>query len=595
MGAQTEAPPAERDAGDARWHSLGLLDDHIKSLKKQIEVLAQELRTAVAERDALLSELGVLQWPGLERDARFLLKLPGSGRKGSGVEWRFECKNGADGGEDGEGRRAHKRGQSWGGWDNKAGRRGAGGRKLGRSRIRSMDADLGMENLPFGGALPTHRGPTPDACEARETPEGEGEPEAREECGECEADTPKSGASALPPIDENEAEAAAESAEDSGESEAVFDDLPDSPSSVTDSERSEGGHGDTEGPSEGRSQDQEKCAEQESAASTEGVVWLSNGAFHRTAVDSPTPSTDSETGPEAAVSAHHPQVRMRTTHVALVERANRAARLSKELFQAKFALHDSQSQLQFLSEKMMMYKNTFQDEVRRHEEETCRLRSMLNEATTSKFIMFCKLSECQEKVQQLEEHLVLSRAMGTRSNLGAIDENADQTGKDVLTKVPEEESEKVMMSPRWVRGSSMSTIERGAGKVAQNSVGSDLQLRLTETMRRLLEAENRGDQLQHRLKELETQLKKRSADDTKSVLSTARSSTSASSKRSNQNHTWNELKQTRLELKRTRIQLHKCEGELSSSNKIRHQQEEAIGKLKKELKEVKRRKPPSWR
>jgi len=460
-----------------------------------------------------------------------------------------------------------------------------------------MDSDLSMENLPFGGALPTHRGPAPDQCEMRKTPEGEGEgePEAWEESGKCEVDTPKSCASVLPPIDENEAEAVAESAEDSGESEAVFDDLPDSPSSLTDSEPSEGGHGDMEAPSEGRTQDQEKCAEQESGTSSEGVVWLSNGAFHRSAVDSPTPSTDSEASPEVAVSAHHPQVRMRTTHVALVERANRAARLSKELFQAKFALHDSQSQLQFLSEKMMMYKNTFQDEVRRHEEETCRLRSMLNEATTSKFIMFCKLSECQEKVQQLEEHLVLSRAMGTRSSLGAIDENGDQPGRDVLAKLPEKESEKVMMSPRWVRGSSMSTIERGAGKVAQNAVGSDLQLRLTETMRRLLEAESRGDQLQQRLKELEAQLKKKTVDDTRSVLSTDRSSASASSRRNKQTHTWNELKQTRLELKRTRIQLHKCEGELSSSNKIRHQQEEAIGKLKKELKEVKRRKPPSWR
>jgi len=287
---------------------------------------------------------------------------------------------------------------------------------------------------------------------------------------------------------------------------------------------------------------------------------------------------------------------MRTTHVALVERANRASRLSKELFQAKFALHDSQSQLQFLTERMMAYKNNFQEEVRRHEEEVQKLKGMLNDATTAKFIMFCKLSECQEKVQQLEENLVVSRAMSGKACKG-MDENIDQNNRAAINQPLMEKvdsAQSPLAAQGRVRGSSMSTIERGMSKLDQNAVGSNFQRRLTETMRRLLEAQSRGDQLQERLQELEAQLRK-GGEDGRSVPSSEWSSASGSQGRAGHNRAWSGLKQARVELKRTRLQLHKCEEELNTSNKIRQQQESDLRKLRLELKEAKRRRPPKWR
>ena len=73
-------------------------------------------------------------------------------------------------------------------------------------------------------------------------------------------------------------------------------------------------------------------------------------------------------------------------------------------------------------------------------------------------------------------------------------------------------------------------------------MGSNFQRRLTETMRRLLEAQSRGDQLQQRLQELEAQLKK-GGEDTRSVLSSDWSSGSCSQNRVSHNRTWSDLKQ----------------------------------------------------
>ena len=472
----------KEDSQDTRWNSLGLLDEHIKSLKRQVEVLAQELRSAVAERDQLLNELGVLQWPGLERDARFLLKLPGSVRKGNSAEWRSDARNGrceSQDGEDGTGeesscKQVHRRGQSWNGWENKNSKnaqQGKPGGKICRSRIKSFDSALGMDNLPFGGDLPTHRGPAPafDAVlgATDSSVEGQGSRDPREWGVNTVSNT-----RILSSISEADDELTSEREDNRDPS--VQTPPPDSPSTQTGSDPD----GDLELPSEDPLVDPELCEATVQEDPSAPRRWLSNSAFHRNFTDSPVPPAESEDPPEAGFAAHHPHVRMRTTHVALVERANRASRLSKELFQAKFALHDSKSQLHFLTERMKMYKNNFQEEVRRHEEEVQKLKGMLNDATTAKFIMFCKLSECQEKVQQLEENLVVSRAMSGNACSG-MDENIDQSNKaafnqSVLEKVDSARSPPVVQAR--VRGSSMSTIERGVGKLDQVSFNPRPQL-----------------------------------------------------------------------------------------------------------------------
>lgn len=466
----------KEDSQDTRWHSLGLLDDHIKSLKKQVELLAQELRSAVAERDQLLNELGVLQWPGLERDARFLLKLPGSVRKGNSAEWRSEAKNGrceCQNGEDGKGEECscklvHRRGQSWNGWENKIGKgvqKGKSGGQMCRSRIKSFDSALGMDNLPFGGDLPTHRGPAPTSDVLLGTAECSVEG--------WESSDPKergvnivSNARTLSSISEADDEPTSEREDDRDPGVRVS--TPDSSSTQTGSDPD----GELESPSEDPMGDPELCESAFPELPSAPKRWLSNSAYHHNLTDSPVPPADSEDPPEAGITPHHPHVRMRTTHVALVERANRASRLSKELFQAKFALHDSQSQLQFLSERMMAYKNSFQDEVRRHEEEVQKLKGMLNDATTAKFIMFCKLSECQEKVQQLEENLVVSRAMSGKACNG-MDENIDQSNRAAINQPVMDKTDSAQSPPAGqgrVRGSSMSTIERGVSKLDQVSI-----------------------------------------------------------------------------------------------------------------------------
>lgn len=587
---------------DTRWHSLGLLDDNIKSLKKQIEVLAQELRSAVAERDKLLSNLSVLQWPGLERDAKFLQRLPGSVRKGGSVDWRcdarsgrYECQNGSErkegeGLDDGEGeessqRQIHRRGQSWNGWDNRIHRderQVREGRMLGRNRNRSLDSILEKDETSFARDLPTHRGPSPslDVFSLESSVDGE----------QNRVRSSVSSGSVLSSISENDGKPISDRQVDGKPEELTSP--PSSPFTTTDADP----HWDLESPSEDPVDEPKQGEEGDPEDPSCPRRWLSNSAYRGNLTDSPVPPAEMEDPPEAGLTPHQPHVRMRTTHVALVERANRASRLSKELFQARFALHDSQSQLQFLTERMMMYKKSFQEEVKRHEEEALKLRGMLNDATTAKFIMFCKLSECQEKVQQLEEQLVMSRVLSSRSN-GISEENIDQNRRTGLRGQAQEKVDSTG-SPTggqgWVRGSSMSTIERGPGRTVQSVVGNDLQRRLTDTMRLLLAAQSRGDQLQQRLQELEAQLKK-GGEDAKSVLSSDLSMGPGSQKRGGQNRTWMELKQTRVELKRARIQLHKCEAELSTCNRIRFQQEAEIGKLRLELKEAKRRKPPKWR
>lgn len=593
----------QEDGQDTRWHGLGLLDDHIKSLKKQIEVLAQELRSAVSERDKLLSELGVLQWPGLERDAKFLQKLPGSVRKGSSVDWRgdaragrHECENederkGEEPSYDSEGeessqKQVHRRGQSWNGWENKIRRdwqKGREERRSGRNRNRSLDSTLEKDNAPFAGDLPTHRGPSPSMDALLGTLESSVDGQQHR------ARSSVSNGRVLSSISENDGEPTSDREMD-GNPEAPSS-LPSSPATQTDSDP----HWDLESPSEDPVEEPRQGEEGNPEDPSCPRRWLSNSAFRGNLTDSPVPPADAEDPPEAGLTPHHPHVRMRTTHVALVERANRASRLSKELFQARFALHDSQSQLQFLTERMTMYKKNFQEEVKRHEEEALKLRGMLNEATTAKFIMFCKLSECQEKVQQMEEQLVMSRVLSSRSH-GIADENIDQNSRTAYRQQPNEKvasSRATHGGQGWVRGSSMSTIEMGAKRQVQSAVGNDLQHRLTDTMRLLLAAQSRGDQLQQRVQELEAHLKK-GGEDARSVLSSDWS-TGSTSQRRGHNRTWSDLKQMRVELKRTRIQLHKCEEELTASNKIRYQQESEIGKLRLELKEAKRRKPPKWR
>lgn len=98
-------------------------------------------------------------------------------------------------------------------------------------------------------------------------------------------------------------------------------------------------------------------------------------------------------------------VQFRTTHVALVEQANRANRLMNELRQTQLTLEDVQGQLDFTTERMIAYKHSMQYEQTLRMSETVELKLALDEATSSKFIMFCRLQESQTKIKNLEEEI----------------------------------------------------------------------------------------------------------------------------------------------------------------------------------------------
>lgn len=125
-------------------------------------------------------------------------------------------------------------------------------------------------------------------------------------------------------------------------------------------------------------------------------TWLSNTTF------------GSANGgvPDALHYGLQSQVQFRTTHVALLEQANRANRLMNELRQTQLTLEDVQGQLEFTTERMIAYKKSLQYEQSCRMTQTSQLRLALDEATSSKFIMFCRLQESQTKVKQLEEEML---------------------------------------------------------------------------------------------------------------------------------------------------------------------------------------------
>lgn len=599
---------------DFKWNRLGLLDNHVQVLKKQIEVLSQELCSTVAEREQLLDELGMVRWPGGDEDVIFFRNLPGTlDKKKASMKLQPSTRispkllltdfcsdsNGNNeqhqsGHFDTRSKYVHRRGQSWAGWDKKdacdwqLGTDSGNGRRDRRKilRNRSMDDSIGMDSLPFGGDLPTHRGPPPTLDILLGEAEGLGGSLASTKSFPTPRVKLPSFSAMLPPIKE---------ADPDSDEATVVEELKMPESVLSNNVQSVNGmiHG---GTPDGEALGSPRGRENVDAVVESGApkLWLSNTAFH-SPIDQGCPQVEEEVAPVYG-DHQHPLVPMRTTHMALVERANRATRLSKELFQARFALHDSHSQLEYLTKKMMLYRTNFQNEVSRHQEEANQLRTKLNEAITSRFMMFCKLSECQQKVQQLENQL--ARSFMSRSHT-VEDENFDSNRRtnrrgNVLDTVNGFESHR---NQRRSRGSSVDISSDGSqksGQTARTDRGDPLQRRLTETMRRLLDAQNRGDRLQQRVRELESHQKR--SGESKSPWSIGSKPGVVLRRMSVPSvRETSELKQARAELKRTSNQLRRKEEELDTANRLLRKKEQDISKLKADLKDARHLKLPKWR
>ena len=84
-------------------------------------------------------------------------------------------------------------------------------------------------------------------------------------------------------------------------------------------------------------------------------------------------------------------VSLRSYDAALIEKATAACRLSNDIKRLRMELQDREAHIEFLREKHYRYKDAWKKELTRRERETRDLKNQLNQATSAKFIMFCKL------------------------------------------------------------------------------------------------------------------------------------------------------------------------------------------------------------
>lgn len=104
------------------------------------------------------------------------------------------------------------------------------------------------------------------------------------------------------------------------------------------------------------------------------------------------PSSSSST--EFAKSSES-EISLRSCDSELIERASIAHRLSLELKRMRFELQEKEMQIDFLAEKLLSSKQEIKREATQRQRDTKALQEQLNEASASKFLLFCKLQTAE--------------------------------------------------------------------------------------------------------------------------------------------------------------------------------------------------------
>eukprot|EP00210_Caulerpa_lentillifera_P001666 g1601.t1 len=199
-------------------------------------------------------------------------------------------------------------------------------------------------------------------------------------------------------------------------------------------------------------------------------------------------------------------ISMRSCDSELIERASVAHRLSLELKRMRFELQEKEMQVDFLAEKLLSCKHELKKEAAHRQRDVKALQEQLNEASASKFLLFCKLQTAEARVKESEE-------LKTKERLSIMEEDQTATGspngvlKDRKCNVLLSNTVNLSLEAQksiHKKRSSFSP-EPSPSKVSESVGHHPLQETLSQTYKQLLQAEKRGDDLWQRVKELENQ------------------------------------------------------------------------------------------
>ena len=208
-------------------------------------------------------------------------------------------------------------------------------------------------------------------------------------------------------------------------------------------------------------------------------------------------------------------VNLRSYDAALIEKATAACRLSNDIKRLRLELHDREVHIEFLREKHYRYKENWKKEFTRRERETRDLKNQLDQATSAKFIMFCKLQAVevslslpsafikaafvlQGRVGELEEALRLCHEQMKEVSFDDDDTSDDDEFRDDGIVVLDVNAQRSAHSC-----CQQSSFVDFPHKRTETVGHHPLQDKLSETYGQLREAQKRGDRLQLRLQQLE--------------------------------------------------------------------------------------------
>lgn len=88
-------------------------------------------------------------------------------------------------------------------------------------------------------------------------------------------------------------------------------------------------------------------------------------------------------------------VTLRSYDAAVMEKISAASRMANELKRMRIEIREREARIDILQERQLYFKATFRKEIYKREQEIAHLKETMDQATSQKFIMFCKLQSAE--------------------------------------------------------------------------------------------------------------------------------------------------------------------------------------------------------